>query len=253
MSDSILTIKDAAKYLKVHWQTVRSYIKRGDLRVLRVGRFIRIREREIQRFISKREKEQEKLEIEIRFLLYDRKRVEKKLIDLNAKVIFQGHVVDHWYVPNSIKNNQQKNDWYESGKGYGLRIREQDNGYTGKILTSLEIKKLAEPYNHGICIESEIDVRSYRETDSLLRLANYKEFMTIDKDRIVYSYNGYKISIDNIKYFGVGIEIEKITTEKKEKVIKKLKSIAKKIGLDLKKELVDKSVTYLAMEKLAEY
>ena len=44
MSDRLLTIKEAATYLKVHWQTVRGLLKAGKLPYTKIGRNIRIQE-----------------------------------------------------------------------------------------------------------------------------------------------------------------------------------------------------------------
>ncbi len=253
MSDNLLTIKETAEYLKVHWQTVRLYIKKGELKYYRVGRNIRIRESSLEDFLEKRKSRDRKVEIEIRFVNENRKRLEKKLLNLGAEIIYHGHIIDHWYIPNSIKSMKEKDIWFDNAKGYGLRIREQDNGYTGKIQTSLEIKKLLKPGKHDTCLEAEIDVDNYDETSSLLRLMNLKKMITIDKDRVVYRYKKYKIVLDDIKDFKNGVEIELITDREREEVIPELKKVAADLGLDLKRDMTDKSVTYLAMKKLANF
>ncbi|MFC1649454.1 excisionase family DNA-binding protein [Patescibacteria group bacterium] len=251
-NDTFLTIGEVAVRLRVHWQTVRSYIKSGKLRSTKVGRNVRIKESDLQSFIYGQQNNQELYEVEIRFLTKRRKIIERNLISSKAKVVYHGHVIDHWYVPNNIKNIQQKNKSFESAKGFGLRIREQDNGYTGKIVTSLEVKKLFEPDHHDTCLEQEVEVPDFEQTHKLLRLMNFKKMITVDKDRLIYDLSGYKIVIDDIRNYKTGIEIETKTHTPKT-VIPKLKKVAKRIGLDHKEELVDKSVTYLAMEKFAKF
>ena len=44
------TIKETAGILGVHWQTVRKWIKSGELKAFKNGRVIRISEEEIERF-----------------------------------------------------------------------------------------------------------------------------------------------------------------------------------------------------------
>lgn len=253
INDRILTLNETADILKVHWQTVRTYIKEGVLKSNKVGRNIRILESDLNAFISSKNTNQTEYELELRFLPVSVKNIEINLLNLDAKVIYHGHLIDHWFVPNSIKNMEDKNEWYDNGKGYGVRIREQDNGYTGKYTTTLEIKRLLIPNKHDSCIEHSIDVSSYGETSRLLSLMNFKEYTTLDKDRKVYKFKDFKIAIDNIKDFKTGIEIELVTTEPREKILPILFDIAIQIGLDPYSELVEKSVTFLAMNELAKY
>lgn len=253
MSDNLLTIKEAANLLKVHWQTVRNYINSGKLKASKVGKNIRIRESDLQNFIDKKKPNKPKHEIEIRFATKNRKVIEEKLLEIGAKIVYHGHIIDHWYAPNFIKNMQQKDKYYETDKGYGIRIREQDNGYTGKITTSLEVKKLAYPPNHEVCLEEEIEVESFEKTHNFLKLIEQKEMCSLDKDRLVYKHKGFKIIIDDIKNFKVGVEIEKVTDKPHKAILSEMKKLAKMLGLDVEKEITDKSVTYQYMLKFARF
>ena len=248
-----MTVKEAAEYLKVHWQTVRNYIRSGKLKAVRAGRRIRIRESDVEAMLENGPAEKPKLEIEIRFLTPNRIKIEEKLLKTGAKVMYHGHVIDHYFAPETFKSIEDNNEAYGSGKGFGLRIREQDNGYTGRVTTTLENKKLAVPYHHDTCIETEIAVENYEETRRLLSTLNMKEFATLDKDRLVYKLGEIKVVIDVIKGFKTGIEIELVTDEMRETVLPRLKKLAGEIGLDVNKELVEKSVTYLYMQDYARF
>lgn len=254
MSDNLLTIPEASKLLKVHYQTVRNYIKQGKLPSFKVGKTVRVKHSDVLQMLQQTKAKKPLNELEMRFLCNRREKIEKVLLNKGAKVVYMGHIIDHWFVPNYIKNLKQKDEYYDSGKGFGLRVRQQDNGYTGKITTTLEVKRLVTPYKHEHCIEGEIDINSYEETRNLLNLMNFKEFLTIDKDRLVYKYNNnLKVVIDDIKDFGTGVEIEMITSKAKDEVWGVLQKTAKELTLNLKTELVEKSVTYLAMKKLANF
>ena len=253
MSDRLLTLKETADYLKVHYQTVRSYIAKNQLQAVKVGRNIRIKESDIERFLEKKSQEKDLHEIEIRFVTKNRKKLEETLVKLGAKVIYQGHVIDHWFVPTWVKNIEQKNNLYESGRGFGLRIRERDDGYTGRITTSLEIKNLVIPYKHDTCIEQDILVSNYEEARRLLSLMKFKEIVALNKDRIIYQIDGVKVIIDDIEGFKIGVEIEMITDKDRKVIIPKLVKTAEKLGLDIKKEITDKSVTFLYMQEFAKF
>lgn len=241
-----MTIKEAADYLKIHWQTVRNYVQTGKVKAAKVGRRVRILESDLENWLQNKTKEDVR-EVEIRFMTNDRKKLERNLLKMGAKIVYQGHVIDHWYVPNEIKNMEQKNEWFDSARGFGLRVREQDNGYSGKITATLEVKRLATPNHHEVCIEQELGIDSYDEADKLLRLMNQKEMTVLDKDRLVYKIGNVKVVIDDIKNFKVGVEIEEMTTEDPKVVVPRLKKLAEKIGLNIKQEITDKSVTYLYM------
>ena len=252
MSDTLLTINETADILKVHWQSVRNYIDSKELKASKIGKNIRIKKSDLDAFINSKKPQKEIAEVELRYLCKDRKAIENKLITIGARVTHLSHIVDHWYIGNHIKNLEEKNRDFDSGEGFGLRIREQDNDYTGKITTSLEVKRLTDALNHNTCIESEIEVKNYEETNNLLKLMNLKEFMTIDKARIMYSFEDLKICIDDIKELGTGIEIEHKTEKNREMVVEEIRNFARKLGLKKEDEVV-KSVTYLAMEKLSRY
>jgi excisionase family DNA binding protein len=48
-----LTVSDVAECLRVHPQTVRTWIARGDLRAIRIGRTIRIRQTDFQEMLER--------------------------------------------------------------------------------------------------------------------------------------------------------------------------------------------------------
>ena len=252
MSDRLLTIQETAEILKVHWQTVRTYIRQGKLRASKIGRTIRLKESDVIS-LHKKPLSGEKHEIEIRFLLKSARKIENNLSKLGAKEVNHNHMIVHWYVPNSIKNIEQKNKWFDSAKGYGLRIIELDNGYTGKVSTSLEVKRLFIPNHHDTCIEHEIIINNFEEGDKLLRLMNYKRILTVDKDRKVYKYSEFIVSIDDIKDYKVGIEVEKNTHEDRKVILPKLIKAAKEIGLDVRKELLNTGPTFLLMQEKARF
>jgi len=200
-----------------------------------------------------RKKEDEIHEVEIRFTTDKRRQIEEKLLKLGGKVVYHGHVIDHWFVPNEIRNIEEKNEWFDSAKGYGLRIREQDNGYAGKMTTTLEVKRLVEPNQHDTCLEGELGISNYDEGNSFLRMMNMKEMVVLDKDRLVYRLDEVKVVIDDIKNFKVGVEIEEVTGKPREEVVPKLRQLAEKIGLDTDREMTDKSVTFLYMAKYSKF
>jgi excisionase family DNA binding protein len=50
--DNLLTVAQVARRLQIHEITVRRYIKAGALRAVRVGRNLRVREEDLERFVQ---------------------------------------------------------------------------------------------------------------------------------------------------------------------------------------------------------
>lgn len=48
------TIKETAKIFGVHWQTIRNWIKSGQMEAVKIGRTIRIQDEEIERVKKQR-------------------------------------------------------------------------------------------------------------------------------------------------------------------------------------------------------
>lgn len=252
MNDTLLSIHQAADILGVHWQTVRNYIEQNKLPSHKIGKLIRIQRTDLDKFINGIETLTEQIEIEQRYLIKSRKDLEKKLLDFGAIISYQAHVIDHWFLPINIKTREQHDEWFDKGRGCGIRIREQDNGYTGNIITSLETKRLTKSMNHNTFLEGAVTIESYEKTKAVLEMMDLREFLTIDKNRVMYKYKSFKICFDDIKNFGTGVEIEASGFATREKALKAIDAIANKLGFN-KTDTLEKSMTVLAMQQLAKF
>jgi excisionase family DNA binding protein len=52
--EKYLTVTEVAERLQVHWQSVLTYIKNGELEAVKLGRGYRISEQAIEEFVKKR-------------------------------------------------------------------------------------------------------------------------------------------------------------------------------------------------------
>jgi excisionase family DNA binding protein len=55
MDDELLTVRQVAQKLQVHFRTVERYIREHKLKALRLGRYLRVRRSELNRFLSELE------------------------------------------------------------------------------------------------------------------------------------------------------------------------------------------------------
>jgi predicted adenylyl cyclase CyaB len=192
-------------------------------------------------------------EWEKRFLLHDRKEFEEKLSTLGAEVTYHAHVIDHWFLPKAIHSRAEHDKWFDEERKSGVRIREQENK-NGKKVVSLGTKRLTEDGNHNTFAEAETTIDSYENGKKVLVMMDFKEFLTIDKDRVMYKYQDFNISIDSIKNFKTGVEIELVSKNNtnRTQALAKIDELANKLGLS-KKDLLPKSLTVSAMEQLAHF
>lgn len=251
MSDNLLTLQEAAELLQVHWQTVRNYLKQGKLTGYKVGKLIRVKREDVEVFLHG-EKPKPAIEYEQRYMVKDGRTVQKKLLQMGAVVSYQAHLIDHWFLPRNITSRSAHDEWFDKKRGCGVRIREQDNGYTGKVTTTLEAKRLTEAMNHNTFLEAEVDVDAYEKAKMLLELMDLKEFLTIDKNRVMYEVEMFKISFDEVKGLGAGIEIEVAGIIERDTALAAIRAVAERLGISDKDKL-EKSMTVLAMDTLAKF
>jgi len=252
-SQQYYTILETAKLLNVHWQTVRNNIKNGKLKAIKIGKTVRIPAQSLVDLqILPLNKNLRKNEIEIRFWIKENFDIETRLRKMGCKLTNHSHVIDHYYCDNSINSLKEKDVYFESSSGYGLRIRQIDNDYSGKLIQSMEVKKLAGPTfkDHTNCIEAEIDINNFEETERLILMLDQKKFIIVDKERFVYRLGDIKFCIDSIKDFGTGLEIEKMSNDNPESVKKELWKLAKLIGKNNIRE-ANKSLTYEVLKSKA--
>lgn len=252
MRDNLLTIKETATELGIHWQTVRNYIDRGELKAYKIGKLVRISREDLDAFISGSKDIDEKIEVELRYKVESVREIQKKLLDINARQVEQTHIIDHWFVPVNIKSLEEEIDWFDIKRNTGVRIREYINEYGNQISASLETKRLTLAMNHDTFLETEMKVESYHKAKEFMEMLDRKEYLTIDKSRILFKHEDFTISIDSIKDFITGVEIEYIGLGNREEIIKIIENFASKLGLS-KKDRFEKSMTTEAMKVLARF
>jgi predicted adenylyl cyclase CyaB len=190
------------------------------------------------------------IEVELRILLKNRKEAEKILLSRGARIRYSAELKDYWFCPKTAKNFKEASI---DKTGFALRIRETKDIYSGKTNSSLECKTLADGKTHSLCHEHEIGLLNAAEMRLILSDIGLKEFLAVEKRRVVYLYKGVKFCFDSIKGVGEGLEIEVNTKRGNEtEAHKKLFNLALSLGIR-KEEILKKSLTYIAMQKLSRF
>lgn len=120
-------------------------------------------------------------EIEVKILEIDRKKVEKKLIGLGAKKVFDGEIVSkHYDFPDhSIRNKRDH-----------LRLRKEGQKNT------LTFKKFVEDVQAKIQEELEVEVSDFERTDKILEALRLSPWWELRKHRISYRIDSTRFEFD---------------------------------------------------------
>ncbi len=179
----------------------------------------------------------------------NRRTTENSLKKLGGKIVGVYRLIDYWYCPREIKNWQNA----ETNKiGYALRVRETKKSYSGRSTSALECKTLCDGKDHALCHEHEVPLENSKVIRQILNDIHFKNFLVIDKTRVIYQYRKAKFCFDKIRGLGDGLEIEIMTKGNLAETKKKLLALAEEIGIK-QEEILEKSLTHLAMKKLGKY
>lgn len=234
MSENLLTIHEAADYLKVHWQTIRNYIKEDKLPSTKIGRTVRIKESDIQALLNEEQQEKEpEVTISNSYLVMDRKRIESIVIDAGAELQKHEQYQEHWFVPESIGDIRTLEEW-----------REEDNGsiLVSKHVPSSPFLELSQP-NHANLPNLTL-LTDEKQVQSFIESLRYKKIVEVTLTKTIYEFRGKTVEIIEIEDVGTGITIS--STDKSQAM---LDDIAEELQLSHAPKL-ESGFEYLILEKL---
>lgn len=175
-------------------------------------------------------------EIEVKVLNVDLEEMEKRLVDLGAKLISEE------YQTNTIFDS--KDNYIQNNLNSYLRIRETKNLLTDEVKFTLTLKKNIS--KEGIRENIEVDTKIY-DKESMIEILNSLRYEVIEeghKHRLSYLYDNIRFDLDTWDketYPYPYMEIEVEDKNDLEKAIKFLKinkeNISTKSIIDLKNQL----------------
>lgn len=188
-------------------------------------------------------------EIEIRALINggDKDLIRDKIIKSGAISKGIRSIHDVYYCDNSC----QKVEDAEMNKvgSYSVRIRKEVKD--GVTSISYNKKTITTEGDHNSWKEEEEPREDFENANQEMLDSGYKFFFDLDKDREKFILDDMEICLEDIKDFGLGIEVEVMATqEESDEVKQKIKTFLKSIDVQ-EEDIVPKSITNIIMHQRA--
>jgi adenylate cyclase class IV len=203
------------------------------------------------------------LEVELRYKVHDVPAALGRLSKHGLTIASTEHLVDEWFLPETISSLAEEQAWFDEQRGIAWRIRRSDKN--GKQILDVTSKQLTEDMNHNSFHETTADFASYDDALQAMRKRQYKNWLTIDKTRHVFTSSNPEISNDEFELVlddiaglaakvGVGacLEIEHKGSSSREAALAKIADIAASFGFTPDDQF-EKSLTVVSMTALARF
>lgn len=163
------------------------------------------------------------LEVEVKAHVPDFQRIKTKLSQIDAKELKVEHQKDIYF-------NAPHKDFAQTDEA--LRIREIPQKDGSEIILTYKGAKLDDTSKTRR--EIEVRVEDVEKTASLLENLDFKPVQTIKKDRIMYLYEDYTITLDKVYHLGNFVEIEKVLMEGEDyqDILHNIFKIYRKLGIE---------------------
>jgi adenylate cyclase class IV len=200
------------------------------------------------------------IEIERRYKIASPANIIATLEKQGITQVTQKHIIDQWFIPNSIHSREEHNVWFDEkhGEAYRIRQTEQPNG---TFSVTLDSKQHTEANDHNTFQERTIDtVTDIEAAQAFLAEKGYYNWLTIDKRRIAFDAHDPSIEIvlDEIDGLadkigiGAALELEYTGEKSRHEALQELRDVAMTLGLT-DEDLFEKSLTVAAMDVLAQF
>lgn len=188
-------------------------------------------------------------EVELRALIKDgdSERIHQLLKDIGAELKGTVYIHDVYFCDKSCQTVEDA----EMNKvgSYSIRIRKEIKNDIAKI--TYNTKTITKENDHHSWEEHEEDRDDFDAAKQEMLDKGYKFFFELEKNREKYKYNNMEICIEDIKDFGLGIEVEIITDEEhSEEAKSRIIELLGKLGVG-KDDIVPKSITNIIMHQRA--
>lgn len=199
------------------------------------------------------------IEVELRYKVHNTAETIASLEKLGIKNTGKKHLIDQWFMPVSIKSQEQENVWFDDNRGVAWRVRRTEKP-DGTFAVEVTSKQLTEANNHDTFIETDANISSYDEALEFMHAKDYRCWLTIDKTRYDFASpeTEFEIVLDEIEglaeKIGVGaaLEVEFKGESTREEALAKLDGFVVRAGIN-PGERFERSLTVEAMSALADF
>jgi adenylate cyclase class 2 len=163
------------------------------------------------------------LEVEVKAHVTDFKDIEAKLSRIGAERLKTEHQKDIYF-------NAPHKDYAQTDEALRIRKIPEEDG--SKFILTYKGAKLDD--DSKTRKEIEVVVDDEQKTASLLESLDFKPVRTVKKDRTIYSYEDYIITLDKVYDVGNFVEIEKGMAEGEgyQAVLQEIFKIYQKLGIE---------------------
>lgn len=190
-------------------------------------------------------------EVELRVLLKEEqaKNIMDKIKQSGAIFKSKEKLIDVYFCSKDAKSFADV-EMNEVGSN-SIRLRQttrEDN-----VQTFFNIKIITTYGDHHSWEEHETKIDSLGEMKTMLKAIGQKDFIRIEKERTNFIFGDMLIIAEDIKDFGLGLEIEIMTTkDKTEEAKEKIKKYLSSIGI-AEDKIVPKSITNIIMREKSRF
>lgn len=188
-------------------------------------------------------------EVELRAIVKDGnfKSLKDKLLFLGANSQGTRSIYDVYYCDKSCEKVEDA----EMNKVGSFSIRIRKESKNGNSVITYNRKIITTEGDHNSWKEEEEVKEDFEDANQEMLNKGYKFFFSLDKEREKFVLDDMEICLEDIKDFGLGIEVEVLTTQDKANEAKlKIKDFLKKLELD-ESDIVPKSITNIIMHQRA--
>ena len=203
------------------------------------------------------------LEVELRYQVHDVDECLKRLADAKITPKHTERLIDEWYLPKTIKNLGEEQEWFDENHGIAWRIRRAEKD--GKTVLDVTSKQLTDDNNHNSFHETTASFDSYEAAVRAQQERDYKNWLTIDKTRRTFksanpqvSNDEFELVLDHVaglaEKIGVGacLEIEYKGTATRAEALERISKVAVMLGFS-EADQFEKSLTVESMTALAHF
>ena len=173
----------------------------------------------------------------------------QKLEGMGAKQVAESRIHDVYFCPKAVKSFSEL-EMNEVGS-YSLRLREEEGSKSSE--RTINTKVITSKGDHNSWAEHEVTVDSIEIAGKILETMGFKPFCDIDKKRKTFKVGRMSVFLEDIRDFGLGVEVEILSSKSdSDKAKKEIDDFFRSTGIR-EDQVVSKSITNIIMKTQSKF